>query len=265
MPANNARNAHSTVVIPRGKKDHAMNTRRSAVSFAIAAALITLGASASSARAQGAPKIATASPARIFVEMKETKDLRQQLEAQTGQLQNDAKNRQQKVKDLQAARDLLKPDSPQYAEAERAFMQEAIQFDTWTKITQAQLQGQQKQQMKQLFDKIVAATAEVAQQQGYDLVLADQRPELPENLGMINVEQLRQLLNQRNVLFENEKVDISSAVIANLDSKYNASGGSTNPAGVGAAGTGGTGGVGAPPTGGTGASPAPAPAPAPKK
>ena len=147
-------------------------------------------------------------------------------------------------------------------------MQEAIQFDTWTKITQAQLQGQQKQQMKQLFDKIVDATSEVAQQQGYDLVLADQRPELPENLGMINVEQLRQLLNQRNVLYETEKVDISSAVIANLDSKYKASGGSTNPAGGGAAGTGGTGGAGsagAPAGGGAGAAPAPAPAPAPKK
>jgi len=92
--------------------------------------------------------------------------------------------------------------------------------------------------------------------------------ELPENLGMINVEQLRQLLNQRNVLFETEKVDISSAVIANLDSKYKASGGSTNPAGGGAAGTGGTGaagGAGAPAGGGTGAAPAPAPAPAPKK
>ena len=240
-----------------------MTIRRSAVSFTIAA-LIALGASSSSARAQGSPKIATASPARIFVEMQETKDLRQQLEAQTGQLQNDAKNRQQKVKDLQAARDLLKPDSPQYAEAERAFMQEAIQFDTWTKITQAQLQGQQKQQMKQLFDKIVAATSQVAQQQGYDLVLADQRPELPENLGMINVEQLRQLLNQRNVLFENEKVDISSQVIANLDSQYKASGGSTNPStgGGGAAGTGGAGGAGGAgaPAGG-GASPAPAPAP----
>jgi len=245
-----------------------MNIRRSAVSFAIAA-LVAVGASSSSARAQGAPKIATASPARIFVEMQETKDLRQQLEAQTGQLQNEAKNRQQKVKDLQAARDLLKPDSPQYAEAERQFMQEAIQFDTWTKITQAQLQGQQKQQMKQLFDKIIAATSQVAQQQGYDLVLADQRPELPENLGMINVEQLRQLLNQRNVLYENEKVDISSQVITNLDSQYKASGGSTNPStggAGGAAGTGGAGGAGAAPAGGGGSGgAAPAPAPAPKK
>ena len=248
-----------------------MNIRRSAGSLVIAVIAVALAAPV--AHAQNPPRIATASPARIFVEMQETKDLTEKLKQDTGALQNEAKNRQQKVKDLQAARDLLKPDSPQYAEAERAFMQEAIQFDTWTKITQAQLQGLQKQQMKLLFDKIVAATSEVAQQQGYDLVLADQRPELPENLGMINVEQLRQLLNQRNILFENEKVDISSAVIANLDSKYKASGGSTNPSSVGgAAGAGGTGGAlpapggaggagGAGSPGGGGAAPAPAPAP----
>src|SRR5690349_17338802 len=85
------------------EKDHAMNIRRSPLSFA-AAALIALAAAASStARAQQSPRIATASPARIFVEMQETKDLGEQLKQQTGQLQNDAKNRQQKVKDLQAA------------------------------------------------------------------------------------------------------------------------------------------------------------------
>ena len=244
------------------------NVRRTVVSLA-AAALLSLGFAAAPASAQNSPRLATASPARIFVEMQETKDLRQQLEQQTGQLQGEAKNRQQKVKDLQAARDLLKPDSPQYAEAERAFMQEAIQFDTWTKITQAQLQGQQKSQMKQLFDKIVAATSQVAQQQGYDLVLADQRPELPENLGMINVEQLRQLLNQRNVLFANDKVDISAAVIANLDSKYKAGGGAASAPAVsgtgsdigGLGGAGGVGGAGG--AGGAGGSPSPAPAPAP--
>jgi Skp family chaperone for outer membrane proteins len=236
-----------------------MIIRRTVVSLA---ALLSLAAIAAPAAAQNAPRIGTVSPAKAFVEMQETKDLRQQLEQQTSQLQNEAKQRQQKVRDLQAARDLLKPDSPQYAQAEQTFMQEAIQFDTWTKITQAQLQGQQKQQMKQLFDKIVAATGEVAQQQNLDLVLADHRPELPENLGMINTDQLRQLLNQRNVMYVNDKggVDITPAVVANLDAKYKAAGGQPAPApapGIGGAGTGGTGGTG-------GTNPAPAPAPQPK-
>jgi len=169
--------------------------------------------------------------------MQETKDLKQSMENQRKQLESDANARQQKVKDLQAQRDLLKPDSAQYQDADKSFMKEAIEYDTWSKITTAQIQGQQKQQMKVLFDKIVSTTGQVAQQRGFDLVLTDQRPDLPENLQAINVDQLRAILNGRNVLYTNNKVDITGDVVAALDASYKAGGG-------GAAGTGGAGGAG---------------------
>jgi len=218
----------------------------------VAACLLSLAAAAAApAQTSGGTKVAVCNPARCFAEMQETKDLKAKIENQQKQLKNDIDSRQQKVKDLQAQRDLLKQDSPQYKQADETFMKEAIEFDTWSKITQAQLQGEQKQQMKALFDKIVAATDEVAKQKGIDLVFADQRPDLPENLAAINVDQLRAILNGRNILSMNEKtVDISQDVIANLDAKYKSSGGG----GTAAAGG---------PTGG--AAPAPAPAPAPGK
>ena len=201
------------------------------------------------ARAQET-KVAVVNPARAFQEMQETKDLKQALENQRKQLETDVNTRKQKVTDLQSQRDLLKPDSPQYQEADKNFMQEAIQFDTWSKITSAQLQGQQKQQMKTLFDKIVSATSAVAQQKGIDLVIADQRPDLPENLAQINVEQMRAILNGRNVIYNTNKADITHDVIAQLDSTYKSSGGGTTaPA----------------PIGGAGATPTPTPAPAPAK
>jgi Skp family chaperone for outer membrane proteins len=84
--------------------------------------------------------------------------------------------------------------------------------------------------MKALFDKIVNATSKVAQQKGIDLVFADQRPDLPDNLGNISVDQLRAILNGRNVLFANNKVDISQDVVAVLDAEYKASGGSGSAA-----------------------------------
>jgi Skp family chaperone for outer membrane proteins len=225
-------------------------SRFAARAASVAAVAVMCLAFASTASAQDATRVAVSNPARVFGEMQETKDLKQKLESDRVALEADVRNRQQKVKDLQSARDLLKPDSPQYAQADQSFMTAAIEFDTWSKITQAQLQGQQKTQMKTLFDKIVAATGEVAQQKGFDLVLADQRPDLPENLAAINVEQLRAILNTRNVLFAGQKVDITNDVIASLDAKYRAGGGgSTAPAPAPAAG---------------GAA-APAPAPAPKR
>jgi Skp family chaperone for outer membrane proteins len=191
----------------------------------ILAAFALAFAGASAANAQESVKVGVCNPARVFGEMQETKDLKQKLENDRKSIEAEVNAKQQKVKDLQAQRDLLKPDSPQYAKADQDFMQEAIQFDTWSKITQAQLQGQQKQQMKALFDKIVAATGQVAQQKGFDLILADQRPDLPENLAAISVDQLRAILNGRNVLFNNQKVDISGDVVAALDAQYKAGGG----------------------------------------
>jgi Skp family chaperone for outer membrane proteins len=192
----------------------------------VAACLLSLAAAAPG-QTEGT-KVAVCNPARCFSEMQETKDLKQKIENQQKQLKGEIDARQQKVKDLQAQRDLLKPDSPQFVEADKTFMKEAIEFDTWGKITQAQMQGEQKQQMKALYDKIVAATDEVAKAKGIDLVLTDQRPDLPENLAAINVDQLRAILNQRNILSMNEKkVDISQDVVAALDAKYKSSGGAS--------------------------------------
>src|SRR5207248_927671 len=145
--------------------------------------------------AQGA-KIGVVNPAICFQKMQETNDLKQKLEGDRQALQKEVEQRQQQVKDLQSARDLLKADSPQYQESDQKFMKAAIEFDTWSKITQAQLQGQQKQQMKTLFDKIVASTTKVAQAQNFDLVMADQRPE-ESNINQLTVEQLRNNLNGR--------------------------------------------------------------------
>src|SRR5215213_3425236 len=165
-------------------------------------ALLTLFVTCLTSSAFGqAANIGIVNPGRVFAEMQETKDLKAKLEIDRKNLEGEVQQRQQKVKDLMAARDLFKQDQKQYQDADQTFMKEAIEFDTWSKITQATLQGQQKQQMKQLFDKIVAATQQVAQQKNLDLVFADQRPDMPEDMRQINVEQLRAMLNGRNVLF----------------------------------------------------------------
>jgi len=166
-------------------------------------------------------KIGIVNPAKVFADMQETKDLKAKLDNDRKALEGELTGRQQKVKDLLAARDLLKPDSPQYQEADAKYTNEAIQFDNWSKFTQVTLQGQQKQQMKTLFDKIVSATGEVAQQKGLDLVLADQRPDTDNiSLSQLTVEQVRGMLNSRNILFSNDKVDLNAAVTAALDAKY---------------------------------------------
>ena len=167
-------------------------------------------------------KIATVNAARVFNEIQETKDLKAKMENDQKTLQQQDLEKKTKLKDLQSARDALKPDAPQYSDANKALMQAAVEYEVWQRIQGADIQRVQKTQMIAIFNKITTTVTEVAQQKGLDLVLAEQKPEIPDNLDQINVDQVRLLINQRNVLYSTPAVDVSDAVIAAMDAKYKA-------------------------------------------
>jgi Skp family chaperone for outer membrane proteins len=167
-------------------------------------------------------KVGVANPVRIFAEIQETKDMREKLENDRRQLEATERDKRQRLQDLQTRRDALKPDAPQWAELNREYENAVIEFQVWTQVSQVTFQRQQKQQMRNLFDKIVDGVRHVAQQKALDLVIAEQRPEIPQNLDQLNLEQLRVLINQQNVLYSDNRIDISADVITHLDTQYRA-------------------------------------------
>lgn len=172
--------------------------------------------------AEGA-RIAVANTARIFSEMQELKDLRVKLQSDQKLLIGASKEMRDKVDALKAAREALKVDSPQYQDKNAELLKAAIQYEVWGKINDADMQRNQKLQMRRLFEKIEQGVVEVAKQKGYDLVITDQHADLPDDLlEKLTIEQLRTLINSRNVLYAGEKVDISNDVLAVLDARYRA-------------------------------------------
>jgi len=196
-----------------------MKTLRLAPLALIATLAVALMTANASAQIQPT-KVAIANPAKIFQELKETGDLRKAMEAKETQVKNTQFEKQQKIKDLQARRDQLKPDSAGYAEANRDLMQAAVDYEVWGKMIQMEVQNEQKRQLLGIFTRITNAVSEVATAKGIDLVVTDQRPEIPENLDQVNVDQLRGLINSRNVLFFKPQIDISADVVAALNAKY---------------------------------------------
>ena len=186
------------------------------------APLITLIALCSWASQASAQKIATVNAAKVFNEIQETKDLKSKMENDQKNLQATDLQKKTQLKDLQSARDALKPEAPDYDKANQALMQAAFDYEVWQRIQGANIQRQQKEQMLKIFNKITTAVSQVATQKGLDLVVAEQRPEIPDNLDQINVDQVRLLINQRNVLFSTPNVDISTEVIAAMDAAYKA-------------------------------------------
>ena len=204
-------------------------------SLIVPLALLGLAAVPGAAFAQA--KVAVANPGRIFQEMQETNELKQTLEAERVSLAAQEKERREEVQKLQAQRNQLKPETPQWDDLNNKLMDAATDFQLWGQRTKLKAERNQKRQMKTLFQRIEQAVQEVAQRDGYDIVIADQRPTLPEDLDSIPYDQVLGRINSRTLLYASPKADISDAVIALLDSKFKTQGGA-------------------------GAAPAPAPAPA---
>jgi Skp family chaperone for outer membrane proteins len=191
---------------------------------AIAASITLLSPASSPAQAQpGQPaglKIATANPSKVFFNMKEKADVQARLADEHKKLQDEERSRRQKVEDLRSALELIKPDAPQYEQANRDFTQAAIEFKNWGELSQAQSARNDKRQTKMLFDKIMAAISDLAKQRGFDLVIAEQPP---INIEKTTAEMLPQLLLQREVLYSAATMDITNDVVTKLDEQYNAS------------------------------------------
>jgi Skp family chaperone for outer membrane proteins len=187
----------------------------------LAAFCLALPLGSSRAAAQTSGKIATANVMKIFNEIQETKDLNAKMQNEVKNVDAQNTEKKQKLRDLQAARDALKPDSSNYEQKNQEWTQAIIEYQTWFQIQQVNLARTQKLQTISLFNKIQAAVNEVATQKGVDIVIAEQRPDLPmENFEQLKVEDVRNWINSRNVLFMNPSIDLSSDVIANLDQKY---------------------------------------------
>jgi Skp family chaperone for outer membrane proteins len=193
--------------------------------------LCGLALPATFARAQGSNvRIAVADAARVFNEMQETKDTQVQMQEERARLEAVGKEKADELNKLKAQRDNLKPGAPGYDEMTDKLNDAYNDFQAWRASAQAKAERNQKRQVSTLFQKVEQATAQVAQQQGYDLVLAKQQPSLPENLDAVKYENVVQILSARNVLYAAPRADISDQVIQVLNANYKGRGGAATTA-----------------------------------
>ena len=173
-------------------------------------------------------KVAVANTAMIFSQMQETKDLTVKLNNDARTLNAEDQRRKTELENFRSTRDQFKPDSSQWTDANQKYLKAAVDYRSWQELTQLDLTRQQKLQTKQIFDEIRAACQDIAKQMGYDLVVAQQSPELVNSIEdpNVNINQFRLLVTQYNVLYASSTVDITDKVVAALDAKYK----STNPA-----------------------------------
>ncbi len=178
------------------------------------------------ALAAGAPRIAVVNPSRIFNEMKETKALNEKMNGEMMKFEQTRRQKVEAIEQLKKSRNDMRPDHPQYEELNNQLLAASADAEVWIK-TQAILNDQrQKRQTKIIFEKVQAAVADVAKQQNIDLVIADTKDVLPDGpeLEKADIRAVKAAIYQKDVLFASDRLDISSAVLANLDAKFQAAG-----------------------------------------
>jgi Skp family chaperone for outer membrane proteins len=165
-------------------------------------------------------KVAVVNLNKVFNTIDEVKALNDKLQKDKEEYDREQKTRTASIDKIQNELDQLNPDSEQYDAKNKELLNAKAQLQAWYEVMNADLQHRKKVQMKTLIEKIQAAVGDVAQQRGIDLVVADQSIELPANLDSVNWDQLRALINQRNILYAAKGVDITEAVILQLNNKY---------------------------------------------
>jgi Skp family chaperone for outer membrane proteins len=203
---------------------------RIAVPFRIAVvalALVLVGGllpSASIVRAQaapaGPPKIGTCNVLKIITGTKEFKDIGEAAKKRQDDFNAQLADKKKQAQDMQTQLGFLTVDSPQYKQQNDALLTFSIQTDVWAKLTEVSEQRLEKANTKELFDKVDAAIKQVAKTKQLNLVLADQRQDIPANLDTIDINTLTQLLVGRSILYHDDNLDITQDVIIILDQAY---------------------------------------------
>jgi len=118
---------------------------------------------------------------------------------------------------LQADLDLLAPGTPAYQQKEDEQSKKAIENTVWGQFEQAKLNKMAGLRIENLYRKALDAVALIAEELGYDVVLAK---EAPPKFQYENLQQLLAKISLRKSLYASETIDITDQVIQRMNNEY---------------------------------------------
>lgn len=187
----------------------------------IVAGIVSMLAVSQAARAQaggpgtGGTKVVVIDVVRVFNDYQLQKDLSSELQQVQGQLQSEAKLRQERVDSVQAAVQAIDPQDPTYRDRVTELLRMQAENKVWFDTTQAAVTRELALWSNNIYQDVVIIVGELARERGYDLVLY--RDEYEPGA---DPEQVKERIRRRKVVWHSPTVDISDAVLQRLNSKY---------------------------------------------
>jgi Skp family chaperone for outer membrane proteins len=169
---------------------------------------------------------ATAQPGRVAVvrmaelqnSMQEAQAINTRNRARIEEINAEARQRAERIRELQENLRNLAPGSEQADQVYNELLNSNAELQIFQQVEQVKIQQQDGRDAMQLYRKMTAAIEEVARDRGYDVVLRAE-PQLQAEAVQFTPESWA-AIQSRPLVFHSENVDITQAVLAKLDADF---------------------------------------------
>lgn len=165
--------------------------------------------------------IAVVDVASIFEKYAMTKDLESQFDERRKAMAAEAESKRASIEAKRKSLLTFKPESKEFRDLEDEVMKAESDYETWAGYSEKKLKAEHKQWLLRIYKNVRAVTAEVAKRGSIDLVLTyDQLSEdAPDSMA------LRQQILLQKILYFDDRIDLTPAVVTELNQKYEKDGG----------------------------------------
>src|SRR5262245_57308639 len=189
-----------------------------AVGAAVGIVLTSAGALWAQAKGGGSGRVIAVDVVKVFSEYQRQKDLSEEMKNKNDELQKENQARREAIETLQTTVDRMNPDDPLYPSKVRDVLQMQIEYKNWFDLNQADMAREVGVWTAKIYNEIVAGAGDMAQKEGVDLVVFKDEFK-PESY---NVDQIRQQISNRKVLFASGSADYTQQLIEKLNTVYRA-------------------------------------------
>ena len=170
--------------------------------------------------AGGAPAaagpIATCNVVEILNNCQKAKDLTAKLNKERARIEEEVEKRNAAIDNLTKELKLLTSGSEEFEQRFAEKQRLVINREAWLKFEQAKALRTHQTLTREMYDEVQKAIGIVAKSRGVKLVLHQQRGKLRAN----TTAEMRAEISQRQVVYSDETVDITTSVLSSLNASY---------------------------------------------
>ncbi len=167
------------------------------------------------------PNIAVANLTDIFDRYQLTRDLEQMFDEKRQTIAAEGERRRDDIDLKRKTLMDMKPGTADFNQREEALITAEVEFQAWLEIQERHLKGQHMSWLQMIYGHAQGAISKIAAERRIDLVLTynDKLEQTPDSVAF------KQQILLRNVIYANDRVNLTETVIEMLDAEYQRRGG----------------------------------------